>query len=89
MDSSCHGEYSGLASHSMEKVSPFYNALQAEPLGSVTHNQEIDGSTTSLQLRSSARVSKKLRLDSIATSVATVVLDKIDRKGEFLWNYNT
>ncbi|KAJ9598246.1 hypothetical protein L9F63_011067, partial [Diploptera punctata] len=80
MDSSCHGEYRGLSSHSMDK-SPLYNELlQPEPLGSITHNQEIDGSTTSLQIRSSARVSKKMRLDSIATPVATVVLDKIDRK---------
>ncbi|PSN31812.1 hypothetical protein C0J52_16418 [Blattella germanica] len=81
MDSSCHGEHSGVASHPMGKLSVFYNALEGpEPLGSVTHNQEIDGSTTSLQIRSSARVSKKMRLDSITTPVATVVLEKIDKK---------
>lgn len=81
MDSSCHGESGSLAHHSAE-MSVFGNPLQEpELLGSVTHNQEVNGSSTSLQIRSSARVSKKMRLDSTATPVASLVPDK---KGVFL-----
>jgi len=67
MDSSCHGEINSLVSNSMDI---------SEPLGSVTHNQEVNGSSTSLQIRSSARVSKKMRLDSIGTPVTSIVPDK-------------
>lgn len=77
MDSSCHGENNSLVSHAMDMLSVCGNALQEpEQLGSVTHNQEVTGSSTSLQIRSSARVSKKMRLDSIGTPVTSVVLDK-------------
>lgn len=77
MDSSCHGENNSLVSHAMDMLSVCSNVLQeAEPLGSLTHNQEVTGSSTSLQIRSSARVSKKMRLDSIGTPVTSVVPDK-------------
>lgn len=80
MDSSCHGEGSSLAHYSMD-MSILGNPLrEPEPLGSVTHNQEVNGSSTSLQIRSSARVSKKMRLDCTAPPVASVVPDK---KGVF------
>jgi hypothetical protein len=77
MDSSYHGENSSLVSDAMDILSVCGNALkQSEPLGSVTHNQEVTGSSTSMQIRSSARVSKKMRLDSIGTPVTSVVPDK-------------
>jgi len=80
MDSSCHGENNSLAPYSMD-MAIFGSSLQKpEPLGSVTHNQEVNGSSTSLQIRSSARVSKKMRLDCIAPPVASVIPDK---KGVF------
>ncbi|XP_068082936.1 protein cramped [Anabrus simplex] len=57
---------------SMEKQSVAIEGTEEPPeaLGSVTLSQEGEGSSTGLQTRSSARVSKKMRLDSIGTPVA-------------------
>ncbi|XP_049765730.1 protein cramped isoform X3 [Schistocerca cancellata] len=49
-----------------------YPTEETEQLGSVTLSQESDGTPTGLQIRSSARVSKKMRLDSIPQSVPVV-----------------
>lgn len=49
-----------------------YPIEETEQLGSVTLSQESDGTPTGLQIRSSARVSKKMRLDSTSQSVPVV-----------------
>ncbi|CAG2064135.1 unnamed protein product, partial [Timema podura] len=58
--------------------SPDVPVDKCEQLGSVTHNQETDGLITG-QIRSSARVYKKMRLDSGSLSTA---LEKKDPKDD-------
>lgn len=54
---------------------------QEEVLGSVTH--ETLSTERPIQLRTSARVSKKLRLDSQTTSNLAPVVEK---KGKYIYN---
>lgn len=50
-----------------------------EQLGSVTHKQDND---SGIQLRTSARVSKKLRLDSLNQAAASAGINQ-DKKGNY------
>ncbi|XP_063240140.1 protein cramped [Bacillus rossius redtenbacheri] len=52
-------------------VPAVFDCGKPELLGSVTHSQETDGSITT-QIRTSARVSKKMRLDPVCLSSAGV-----------------